>query len=345
MPKTKTILILIIVALAITGISSLIKADTLLFGFMPKNTIGMGFPFHFYEVGYSSGVYNNPVSHKVLLVQLLCDIFVYLLVTASFWYLIKKGLREHNWWPLGLAVAAGIAGLIMNVGASQYCGAGFPIEFYPKCIGMNATPKIIIFGLFFDVLFWVSSSALIIAGFYSLFFSKQFGKFFVHKYFWLTVISAWGTVAIICLLSALVRLGEFAGAVIVALVLLPFLPKIRKYFKKQKQGRKIFFSRVGYIALGVSMGLITISVSFNLLYQGGWFDFTDLGFVLLSYPLIMFTHFQPDVDIFSKRIILYLISIANLLILTYILDIIGAFFIGVYKFLSNTIKFKFHAKK
>lgn len=267
------------------------------------------------------------------------DVFIYFISLSSIFCLILEGLKNKKWWPLVSAAIIGIFCFSVVIFKPNYCVTGFPVQFYAKCEGEgNLTPGFALFGFLVDFLFWFIISSILVAVLYKPFSSGSLKKFLIHKNIWFTIISAWITIIVISLLAAILRIKEFAGAGAVALVLLPFLSEIHRYFKKQHEGKQIFFSKVGYVALGISFALISVSLSFNLIYQSGWFDFRDFGFLLISYPLILITHFQPDVDVFSKRIILYLLSFVNLIVITYILDIIGAIVIGTYKFLRKTIQ-------
>ncbi|MDP3883042.1 MAG: hypothetical protein Q8Q48_03220 [Candidatus Staskawiczbacteria bacterium] len=308
---------------------------------MPRNTVGAGFPFHFYEISYNDIASGNVIAQKFLITQFIGNILVYSLISVCFWHLLVLGFKKHKWHQLGLAIVAGIVSLIVNLATSDSCWAGFPIEFYSKCTGVGVMNMgIIFFGLIFDSIFWITPFIILVAVFDKYFSYSWFKGFLGYKDVWFTIISAWITLVVIFLLSIVARAVEFAGGAIIAVVCIPFLPKMHHYFKNRStgEGKKFFFSKMGYIALGVSIGLVFISLSFNLFYKSGWFDFTDLGFVLLSYPLNMLIKFQVDSDMLSKRIILYLISFINLAIIIFILDVLGAGCVGIYRIVAINVK-------
>jgi len=339
--RMKIIFIFICIALLATLLSFFIKGEELLIGGMPRNTVSAGFPAHYLEFSYDSPGYDNLVSQKFLLFQFLSDVIIYFIVFVCFWHVVSEWLKNHNWKPLVLAITLSFIFLITNIVSSQYCGAGFPVEFYPKCEGMGGTLGLFLYGLIFDYVFWFALSVIIMAILHELFSFAELRDFLIHKNVWLTFVSAWITVATISFLAIIFHAGrELAGALVIAVICIPFLSKAYEFLWKENKGkgRRFFLSEIGYVAFGVSIGLIVISTCFNLLYVGGWFDFTDFGFVLLSYPLNFFIKFQFDSDLFLNRIILYSISFANLALITLVLDVFGAICILIYKVIIKIIK-------
>lgn len=169
---------------------------------------------------------------------------------------------------------------------------------------------------------------------------SYFIKILVHRSLKFTFISAWITITILSLIGSVFDMAKELGiGIILAILSFPLLLRIYPYYhnKPKEEGKRFFFSNFGYVALGIALGLVLISIIFNLSYEPGWFDFRDIGFAIFSYPLIMFTHFQANPDIFSKRIILYSICFLNLAIIILILDIFGAIYEKVYKSIKRII--------
>jgi len=113
----------------------------------------------------------------------------------------------------------------------------------------------------------------------------------------------------------------------------------RYNFNDTKKYSKMFFSKVGYCFAGLCVGWIMLSIVSNIFYTPGFFDFTDFGFRLASYPLIIpvekFTGFEYLSDSILSRIQLYLITFFNLTVIIYFVDILGWIFS---KIIKNIIK-------
>ena len=171
--------------------------------------------------------------------------------------------------------------------------------------------------------------------------NMQFIKsFFLHKYIWLTFLSCWITLVLLSTIGSLLYMPEELGwGMILSLICLPLLIKVYKYYSRRTadKGRRFLFSKLGYIVFGIVLGLVILFVIYNFSYQPGWFDFTDLGFVLLSYPLILFTHFEPDSSNNIKRLVLYGIVFVNLVGVTVISDFVGLLLETVFKKIKSLI--------
>jgi hypothetical protein len=315
----KKIFIILCLALALTALSFLFTSDKALIGIIQENITYRGFPLHFYEISNGGP---QAFLFRLLPLAFFGDIFVYLIIVISVWYLLDLGLRKKKWYFLGAAIILGLVSFKIIAANSNSCVVGFPVEFYIVCEGESyITLSYAIYGYVFNFLYWFSISSIVITFFHKIFYLETVRLFLVHKNVWLTIMSTWVTILAVSLLGTFGDMKELIIGIILAIGCLPLFAKISPFYKKKAQGgKKIFFSKLGYITFGISLGLVILSIIFNLTYVGGWFDFTDLGFALLSYPLVMFTKFEVDTDQFLSRLTLYFIVVANLLIVNYAID-------------------------
>ncbi len=163
-------------------------------------------------------------------------------------------------------------------------------------------------------------------------------KYFLYKDVFFTIVSAWITLVLFLFLVSIGDMSQvLGGGVVLAFISIPFFQQVYSFYRKnpKAEGKRLFFSKIGYIVLGVSLGLVIVSTIFNLFYEPGWFNFTDFGFLLISYPLILVTHFQYDSYDVSKRLILYLIVFSNLLVVIFVSDILGALCVKIYRSIKN----------
>ncbi len=328
--RSKIILIVLGISVLLTGLSFLFNSN----GTFGGNLSGYrGFPGHFYEF--------NRGSTTILWSNFFSDVIYYIFFISAFLYLIKMGFKGGKWWPLIIVIVGSITFLLISLGKSSQCVAGFPIEFYVKCEGEgNIGASYILFGLLFDYVFCFSIFAILISSLFAFFDLSRFKSFLIHRDMRITFIGACITFTLFTLLQIIGSSSEKSGLWIVGTIIFGIL-SLLMYFhyrkKPENEGRKLFFSKLGYTVLGINLALILISTVANLFYEPGWFDFRDFGFAILSYPLIIFIHFQPDPEIFFKRIILYLICFANLSIITFIFDLIGLSCIKIYNYTKNII--------
>lgn len=303
-----------------------------------------GFPLHFYEGNYKN---NNGdlVQQKFLVYLFLGDILFYFFIISAVWYLFGLGFKKHQWRPLIISVVLGLIFLYSSLSGSS-CVTGFPIEFFLKCSGeSNITFAFTLFGWIFDTIFWFSLSSMLVAVLCVIYNFSYIKDFFIYKDVWFTFLGAWITLALVSVLGSIADMfTELGVGILVCFALLPFLIKSYKYYRKNhvKGGKVFFFSVIGYIVFGIAIGWTILSIIFNLSYEGGFFDFTDFGFVLSSFPLMMFvtkfTNFEFNNDRVLSRLILYLISFINLAIIIFILDCFGAFFILLYMGIKSLFK-------
>jgi hypothetical protein len=146
-------------------------------------------------------------------------------------------------------------------------------------------------------------------------------EYLIYKDFRISLIVAWIALTLFSILGMIWDMKELGVGLVVSVPLAPLV--FGSVFKWKTNGRRLFFSKVGYAVFGLCLGLVMLSAIFNLSYESGWFDFTDLGFALLSMPLSDFVHFQFDNNMFSSRLLLYGIVLVNLIIVIYSLDFIG----------------------
>lgn len=167
-------------------------------------------------------------------------------------------------------------------------------------------------------------------------------KFLDYKDVWFTFLSGWLTLAILSILGCIFDMvKEFRLGVVLSVFSLPFLIKAYPYYRKQviETGRQFFFSKVGYIILGISLGLVLIATIFNLAYESGWFNFTDLGFLFLSYPLALLVNFPIENEAILSRLTLYFIVFINLSLVISVSDALGFLCIKLYRsFRSFSVK-------
>ena len=149
--------------------------------------------------------------------------------------------------------------------------------------------------------------------------------FFVYKDMWLSAISFWIVLLVFSILGLIGDMeNELGPSLGLALILIPVLLKMWNYRKKNVQaGKKLFLSKVGYCTFGIVIGLIILSLIFNLQYESGWADFTDFGFYIISLPLSSIIHLTFDSDQLSNRLLLYIVVFFNLSIITFLTDLLG----------------------
>jgi hypothetical protein len=335
MNKNKIVLIYLL-ALIISCCTWFFVSDQSWVGGLSLTTSTRGFPFHFYENNYSDYKKIHLISQIFLPNWFVADSLIYLFVLICIFYIIYEAFKKNKWYPLIISVLLAVALLGSSIGSFDYCVTGFPIEFYVKCTADGSLNSgFVWFGWIFDSIFWFSLSSCLVAGIHSVFSLEKLKKFLLYKDIWLTILSAWITFA---LSSLLLMFGELLWAVLLAGATAPFLPKVKAYYsgrESKAEGKVLFFSKLGYVILGISLGFILISTIFNLAYDPGWFDFRDIGFMFLSYPLVSFLHFQVDSDNVVKRLLLYCIVFVNLIALIFIADIFGMMCIKVNGLLKN----------
>lgn len=117
---------------------------------------------------------------------------------------------------------------------------------------------------------------------------------------------------------------------IINIILLILIPELKKVVIKTRSpdtiGKKILFSKIGYIFFGITISLFLIGFLFNLIYRyeaGGIMDFRDFGFQVFSLPLSSILQFEVDQDKIISRLTLYFITLINLGILIFLVDFFG----------------------
>ena len=150
----------------------------------------------------------------------------------------------------------------------------------------------------------------------------------LNQKFYITLISSWVTLFIFSLVLAVVDEGHKFGIIVVLLLI--SIPKLKQIIGKLKtreiQKSKILNTKLGYVVLGISASLFITASLFNFFYSyEGWFDFRDIGFFFFSFPLSAFMHFEVNRDVMTSRLILYFITLINLVLVTIITDLFGFF--------------------
>ncbi len=325
MNKIKEISLATFLAVACSGLSAFFSADGTLLGSFNNNVVYRGFPFHFYEAFYSEARHINFLYDKFLAHWFLADFIFYLIVLISFRYLYFLGIKMRNQYILGITFLLGAISVMVNIGTNDSCVAGFPVEFYARCVPSEISTTFVVYGLCLNFIFWLSLCAVCMAVLHKLFTLPNLKQFFIYKSAWVTVISAWVTVAVLSLLGTVADMGGVLGAgIILAVVTIPGLINFYKFRKKNMDsGKRLFLSTWGYATFGIAAGVVIVSTIFNLAYEGGWFDFTDIGFALLSYPLSYFINSKFYNETLQSRLILYVIDAVNIILVIFIMDILG----------------------
>jgi len=104
----------------------------------------------------------------------------------------------------------------------------------------------------------------------------------------------------------------------------------KNLFHNNGFGGKFFFTRAGYALLGISFGLIILGTTFNMAYEGGFFDFTDFIFCFIGQPLVSLIKFDFDNENLMSRLMLYGLVVVNLATITWIIDLVIFFLIKIY---------------
>lgn len=166
----KKILIITSIALFFTLFSWFFVAEESLMGNNSYNFITRGFPGHFYE-------YNNAISiGHFLALNFLFDIVIYICAIYAIWYLIDRGLKNHGWWLLVIALALATFWMNLDINQNLQCVAGFPIAFSNKCDDVaSITLTFALWGALVDFLFWFSLSSFFVVVLYLL-ASEKIGK-------------------------------------------------------------------------------------------------------------------------------------------------------------------------
>ncbi len=160
-----------------------------------------------------------------------------------------------------------------------------------------------------------------------------------------TFISFWIILAVVSILCVVFDMKELVWGIVLAFLLTPILINYWGYRKSYQIGRKLFFTKVGYCAMGIALSLVTISLIFNLSYEPGWFNFTDFGFYVISFPLISFFHFEFNNELVFMRFLLYIAVFFNLAILIFITDFVGLCFYKLWEQCRVIIGYKKLDKK
>lgn len=324
----KLLIIIISLSLLLTGLSWFFVADETLLGSVAGNTTTRGFPFHFFEITYLESSNTHIQSRIFLPLWFIADALIAGFILFCIWCLVELGLKEKKWFYLIGTVFLGTFCLMVNIGGNNSCVSGFPIEFYIKCtVEDSLSIFFIIYGYTFNFLFWFSAASLVVIFLRWLIIKTSVQQYLMYKDAWKTFLSFWITLLTLSIVASLGSSGASTEwGVVLAFILIPILPRLSVYFKKNNNlGKKFFFSKLGYVVFGIALALVVISTIFNLSYQGGWFDFTDIGFALLAYPLILFTHLTYNDGGLSERLILYSVVFFNLALLIFTIDLFGLF--------------------
>lgn len=316
MGRYKIIFYILLTGLLLSGLSWLFLADDTLLGSMKASLVYRGFPFHFYETSSNAAT-------KFLYGWFFANVLFYCAIVGSVWYLIFLWLVEKIKYPLVTAILLGAFFLFVSVFTSSSCVTGFPIEFYVRCMGeSDISFWFTIKGWIFNFLFWTSLAAVLISVSFRLFARGWLKIFLLHQNILVSLRAAWLTILILSLLGLLGDMDNLGPGLLIAIIGFPLLKKLKIYYQDHPgQGRLLFFSKTTYAIAGVFFGIVLLSIIFNLYYEGGWFDFTDLGFVLLSYPSILLFDFKLDNNDLIARLILYLIVSLNFFVTTYTVDL------------------------
>ena len=153
-------------------------------------------------------------------------------------------------------------------------------------------------------------------------------NYLLHKDIRFTLVSA----VVTCMIIA-VPLGLFEENHrfwVIALILLALFSPIKRKYTDLKNtspliGKRLFLSRVGYVFFGITIALLFSATFFNIGLGHGLFDFRDIGFLVISEPLISFFHAA-----LNTRFVLYGVSLVNLLFITVIVDFVGFLFHTVF---------------
>lgn len=149
-------------------------------------------------------------------------------------------------------------------------------------------------------------------------------KIFASRGLWISYIAGMTVVFLVtsgCLLLGIKEV--FGGFVVVAVGLAS-----KKIIKKRlaglgEQGIAFYHTPAAYAVAGIFVGLAALSWMFNIFYQGDWFDFTDLGFGLISLPISYLIKFEYDNDRIISRLTLYGLVVLNFFIVTYAVDLVA----------------------
>ncbi len=149
-------------------------------------------------------------------------------------------------------------------------------------------------------------------------------KIFTSRGLWISYIA--GMTAVLLVTAGCLLLGikeAFGGFVLVAVGL-----ALKKFIKKRlagfgEQGITFYHTRAAYAVAGIFLGLAALSWSFNILYHGDWFDFSDLGFAFLAMPIVYIFKFEVENERLASRLLLYCIVVLNFFVVTYGVDLLG----------------------
>lgn len=334
----KEFLVNAILAFCLSLVSLLYAAEDTLFGIMRNNIVQRGFPFHFME----SMVGQNFFSSKVLMFWALADFVFYLGVCFSIGFVVKSWFYERNKKPVIFSVILTATFFLLSNSISDACVTGFPVEFYLRCSGGNIGLDYIVLGYTFNPLFWLCISAIVVSFIYWLKSRQVIRALLLHKNIFWMIFGAWLVFFVIAVLGLIFSndrvdgelFSYIAGAVIGFLA----LKKLRVFYKVDYGGRAIFFTKMGYLIMGLGIGVVLITIVFNIFYVGGWFDFTDAGFELISLPLRDFLGFKPDNNVLSARLILYGICAVNIVLVSYTVDISSLIVKKTFLFVKDQFK-------
>ena len=157
-------------------------------------------------------------------------------------------------------------------------------------------------------------------------------NYFFNKNVYVALLSCSISLTALSLLGGISGIKEVALGMLFGIIMFALSIGNRDKFRNDPSG-KLFFTKAGYAFAGISVGLIILATTFNIVYEGGWFDFTDFLFVLLGQPLLMLLNFDFNNDRISSRIVLWVLVIVNLSIIIYSIDLLLYGIGKLYKFL------------